>query len=116
MQMLTGPCGEESGMASSAAPTDAEGGPAPRAGGERADEFARRRIRVVLSASAVVLVTVMLLPILTSFTSALDGVVAGVSVAYIVGFFEFVFALAGAVAYCRWIKRMEARMSEEPTR
>src|SRR5579859_1600271 len=98
-------------MSSSAAPIDAGRSHAPRAGEETADEFARRRIRVALGASAVVLVVVMLLPILTSFTSALDGVVGGVSVAYIVGFFEFVFALAGAGAYCRWIKREEARVT-----
>jgi hypothetical protein len=28
-------------------------------------------------------------------------------VAYIVGFGEFVFAMAGAVAYCRWVDRLE---------
>ncbi len=95
-------------MSSSPAPIDAERAAVPAEGGS-IDENARRRIRVVLSASAVVLVVVMALPILTSFTSALDGVVGGVGVAYIVGFFEFVFALVGAVAYCRWISRMETR-------
>jgi uncharacterized membrane protein (DUF485 family) len=72
-----------------------------------ADAVAKRRIRVVLSASALVVVAVMALPILTSFTHILDGVVAGIGVAYIVGFGEFVFAMAGAVAYCRWVDRLE---------
>jgi uncharacterized membrane protein (DUF485 family) len=72
-----------------------------------ADALIRRRIRVVLSASALVVVAVMALPILTSFTHLLDGVVAGIGVAYIVGFGEFVLAMAGAVAYCRWVDRLE---------
>ena len=50
----------------------------------------------------------MALPVLTSFTHVLDGVVGGVGVAYIVGFGEFVLAMAGAVVYCRWIDRLEA--------
>lgn len=69
------------------------------------EEFARRRVRVVLTAGAAVVVVVMVLPILTSFTSVLDGVVGGVSVAYIVGFGEFVFALLGATVYSRWLDR-----------
>jgi uncharacterized membrane protein (DUF485 family) len=72
-----------------------------------ADAVARRRIRVVLSASALLVAAVMALPILTSFTHVLDGVVAGIGVAYIVGFGEFVLAMAGAVAYCRWADRLE---------
>jgi uncharacterized membrane protein (DUF485 family) len=72
-----------------------------------ADAFAKRRIRVVLRASALVFVAVMALPILTSFTHVLDGVVGGIGVAYIVGFGEFVLAMAGAVAYCRWADRVE---------
>jgi uncharacterized membrane protein (DUF485 family) len=71
------------------------------------DAMAKRRIRVVLSASALLLVAVMALPILTSFTHLLDGVVGGIGVAYIVGFGEFVLAMAGAVAYCRWVDRLE---------
>jgi uncharacterized membrane protein (DUF485 family) len=74
---------------------------------EVADAFARRRIRVVLTGSAVLLVAVMALPILTSFTHVLDGVVGGIGVAYIVGFAEFVLAMGGAVAYCRWADRVE---------
>jgi uncharacterized membrane protein (DUF485 family) len=72
-----------------------------------ADLVAKRRIRVVLTASALVVVAVMALPILTSFTDLLDGVVGGIGVAYIVGFGEFVLAMAGAVAYCRWVDRLE---------
>ncbi len=76
-------------------------------GDEFGDELASRRIRVVLTASAVVLVLILALPVLTSFTSVLDGVVGGIGVAYVVGFGEFVFAMAGAVAYCRWVNRIE---------
>ncbi len=75
---------------------------------QREEEFARRRVRVVLTAGAALVVVVMLPPVLTSFTSLLDGVVAGIGVAYIVGFAEFVLALVGAVAYCRWIDRVDA--------
>jgi uncharacterized membrane protein (DUF485 family) len=71
------------------------------------DAVARRRIRVVLSASALLVTAVMALPILTSFTHILDGVVGGIGVAYIVGFGEFVLAMAGAVAYCRWVDRLD---------
>jgi uncharacterized membrane protein (DUF485 family) len=71
------------------------------------DAVAQRRIRVVLSASALLVVAVMALPILTSFTHVLNGVVGGIGVAYIVGFGEFVLAMAGAVAYCRWVNRIE---------
>ena len=71
------------------------------------DAVAQRRIRVVLSASALLVVAVMALPILTSFTHVLDGVVGGIGVAYIVGFGEFVLALVGAVTYCRWVNRLE---------
>ncbi|HEX3833481.1 MAG TPA: hypothetical protein VHW04_16000 [Solirubrobacteraceae bacterium] len=71
------------------------------------DAVARRRIRVVLSASALLVTAVMALPILTSFTHILDGVVGGIGAAYIVGFGEFVLAMAGAVAYCRWVDRLD---------
>src|ERR1700735_2857053 len=72
------------------------------------DQFAGRRIRTVVTASAVILVLILALPVLTSFTSALDGVVGGIGVAYVVGFGEFVLAMAGAVVYCRWVDRIEA--------
>lgn len=79
------------------------------------DQMASSRIRVVLTASVVVLVLILALPVLTSFTSALDGVVAGIGVAYVVGFGEFVLAMAGAVVYCRWVNRIEAN-AEHPDR
>lgn len=72
-----------------------------------ADALVQRRIRVVLTSSALLLVAIMALPILTSFTHVLDGVVGGIGVAYIVGFGEFVLAMAGAVAYCRWADRLD---------
>jgi uncharacterized membrane protein (DUF485 family) len=76
------------------------------------DVIARRRIRVVLSAGALLVAAVMALPILTSFTHILDGVVGGIGVAYIVGFGEFVLAMWGAVAYCRWVDRLEDSADE----
>jgi uncharacterized membrane protein (DUF485 family) len=77
------------------------------------DVLARRRIRVVLTAGALLLAVVMALPILTSFTHVLNGVVGGIGVAYIVGFGEFVLAMTGAVAYCRWVDRLEAGAVDE---
>jgi uncharacterized membrane protein (DUF485 family) len=88
------------------------GGPAETAEDDRRDDLIGHRIRVVLAMSVLLVVLVLLLPILASFTSVLDGVVGGVGVAYIVGFAEFVIAMAGAVVYCRWINRLEA--VEEP--
>jgi uncharacterized membrane protein (DUF485 family) len=82
-------------------------------GDEFGDQLASRRIRAVLTASAVVLVLILALPVLTSFTSVLDGVVGGIGVAYIVGFGEFVLAMAGAVVYCRWVNRIEDE-SDQP--
>jgi uncharacterized membrane protein (DUF485 family) len=92
---------------------DADPYPAQPGDHELDDQFASRRIRAVLTASAVVLVLILALPVLTSFTSALDGVVGGIGVAYIVGFGEFVLAMAGAVVYCRWVNRIEAD-AEQP--
>ncbi len=94
----------------------AEGGP-PSPLSDPEDDRARHRVHVVLTAGGALVIAVMALPVLASFTSALDGVVAGVGVAYIVGFAEFVLALVGAVAYCRWIDRFEsaeARRGREP--
>src|ERR1700735_2702671 len=91
-----------------AANEDAESYPQQAGDHGRDDQFADRRIRAVVTASAVVLVLILALPVLTSFASALDGVVGGIGVAYIVGFGEFVLAMAGAVVYCRWVDRMEA--------
>jgi uncharacterized membrane protein (DUF485 family) len=73
------------------------------------DAAAARRIRVALISAAALVVAVLALPILTSFTHVLDGVVGGISVAYIVGFAEFVVAMAGAVIWCRWVERQAAR-------
>jgi uncharacterized membrane protein (DUF485 family) len=84
---------------------------------DQEDERARHRVQVVLTAGGALVIAVMALPVLASFTSVLDGVVAGVGVAYIVGFAEFVLALVGAVAYCRWIDRFESledRRGQEP--
>jgi uncharacterized membrane protein (DUF485 family) len=77
--------------------------------GDWEEQVARRRIRIVLSASALLVVLVMLLPILASFTSVLNGTVGGVGVGYIAGFAEYLVALGGAIAYCRWANRAAGR-------
>jgi uncharacterized membrane protein (DUF485 family) len=72
------------------------------------DAAVAHEIRVRLWASAVLLVAVMILPVLTSFTSVLNGFVGGVGIAYVVGFAEFVVALGAALVYCRWADRRAA--------
>jgi uncharacterized membrane protein (DUF485 family) len=52
---------------------------------------------------------VMALPVITSFTSLLDGLVGGIGAGYVAGFGEFVLAMAGAVVYCRWADRKGIR-------
>ena len=64
-----------------------------------------REIHVRLASAALLLVAVMVLPILTSFTTVLNGFVGGVGVGWIAGFAEFVIALSGAIAYCAWADR-----------
>jgi hypothetical protein len=64
-------------------------------------------IRVRLVAATLLLAAVMALPIITSFTSLLNGFVGGVGAGYVAGLGEFVLAMGGAVAYCRWADRRE---------
>ncbi|WP_216216580.1 DUF485 domain-containing protein [Amycolatopsis aidingensis] len=74
---------------------------------ERADAAVRRRKRVALTAAAVTLVGFLTFPVLTSFTSLLDGVVHGVGIGYLVGFAVMVLPVLGAVAFCGWANRAE---------
>jgi hypothetical protein len=49
--------------------------------------------------AALVLGIFLLYPVLATFTPVLDGTVAGISVAYLVGFLELMFALVVALTY-----------------
>jgi hypothetical protein len=49
----------------------------------------------------------ILYPVLATLTSVLDGTVAGVSVAYLVGFLEIVFGLAVALTHTARANRAE---------
>jgi uncharacterized membrane protein (DUF485 family) len=82
----------------------AEGMPSEPARDEVGNE-----IRLRLGAATVLLAAVMALPVITSFTSLLDGLVGGIGAGYVAGFGEFVLAMAGAVVYCRWADRKGIR-------
>jgi uncharacterized membrane protein (DUF485 family) len=57
------------------------------------------RKRASLLRAALVLGVFFLYPVLATFTPVLDGTVAGISVAYLVGFLELMFALVVALTY-----------------
>jgi uncharacterized membrane protein (DUF485 family) len=59
------------------------------------------RKRAALARAAVVLLVFLPYPILGTLTPVLDGMVAGISVAYLVGFLELMFAWAVALVYVR---------------
>jgi uncharacterized membrane protein (DUF485 family) len=59
------------------------------------------RKRTALLRAALVLGVFLPYPLLALLTPALDGTVAGVSVAYLVGFLELMFAWAVALVYVR---------------
>lgn len=84
----------------------------PAAAARDVDAVARE-IRLRLGASLVLLAAVMALPVITSFTSLLNGFVGGVGSGWVAGFGEFVIGLGGAIAYCRWADRHEAREEGE---
>jgi uncharacterized membrane protein (DUF485 family) len=64
----------------------------------RGADIASRK-RAALLRAALVLGVFMLYPILATLTPVLDGTVAGISVAYLVGFLELIFALIVALTY-----------------
>jgi uncharacterized membrane protein (DUF485 family) len=66
--------------------------------GTRGADIATRK-RAALLRAALVLGVFLLYPILATLTPVLDGTLAGVSVAYLVGFFELMFALVVALTY-----------------
>ncbi|WP_242904818.1 hypothetical protein [Actinomadura terrae] len=63
--------------------------------------------RLVLTLAGVTFLVFMSFPVLTSFTPALDGVVNGIGVAYIVGLALVVAPVLGAMAYRRNALRNE---------
>jgi uncharacterized membrane protein (DUF485 family) len=65
----------------------------------RSDIAVRKRKRLLRA--AVVLCVFAPYPLLALLTPALDGTLGGVSVAYLVGFFELMFAWAVALLYVR---------------
>ncbi|WP_170221046.1 DUF485 domain-containing protein [Amycolatopsis cihanbeyliensis] len=88
-------------------------GKAPDEGGVDTEDIGqaaaaiRRRKRVALTAAAITLVGFMAFPVITSFTTLLDGVVNGIGVGYLVGFAVMVLPVLGAVAFCLWANRVE---------
>ena len=64
----------------------------------RGSDIASRK-RASLLRAALVLGVFLIYPLLATLTPVLDGTVAGVSVAYLVGFFELMFALIVALTY-----------------
>ena len=65
--------------------------------------------RNALVRGGIVFVVFMLYPVLATLTPVLDGTVAGVSVAYLVGFLVIVFGLVVALAHTANANRREAR-------
>ena len=59
------------------------------------------RKRAALLRAALVLGVFFLYPLLATFTPVLDGTVGGISVAYLIGFLELMFALVVALTYAR---------------
>ena len=64
----------------------------------RGSDIASRK-RAALLRAGLVIGVFMLYPILATLTPVLDGTVAGISVAYLVGFCELMFALVVALTY-----------------
>jgi uncharacterized membrane protein (DUF485 family) len=67
----------------------------------------RARKRTALGGGALVFAAFIAYPILTAFTPVFDGTVAGIGVAYVLGFVEVVFALVVALLYARATNRAE---------
>jgi uncharacterized membrane protein (DUF485 family) len=67
------------------------------------------RKRVALIGALATIVAFFAFPILALLTPALDGVVDGVGVVYLVGVVEIVGATVAAAVYCSWANRAERR-------
>jgi len=64
------------------------------------NDIAERK-RTALARAALVLAVFVPYPVLALLTPALDGTVAGISVGYLVGFLELMFAWGVALVYVR---------------
>src|SRR5690606_2891042 len=70
-------------------------------------DIARRRRRISLTSAAAVLVLFMSYIVLTTSTTVLSGTVAGLGLAYWIGFSIFAAVLVVAQVYIRWARRMD---------
>ena len=73
------------------------------------EQHVHARKRVALFGALATIVLFFAFPVLALATPALDGVVDGVGVVYLVGVVEIVGATLAAVAYNRWMDRAEGR-------
>jgi hypothetical protein len=64
----------------------------------RGSDIAERK-RAALRRAALVLLVFLPYPVLGTLTPVLDGMVAGISLAYLVGFLELMFGLVVALTY-----------------
>jgi uncharacterized membrane protein (DUF485 family) len=69
----------------------------------------RARKRVVLMGAVVTIALFFAFPVLAFATPALDGVVDGVGVVYLVGVVEILGATLAAMVYNHWVNRAEER-------
>jgi hypothetical protein len=68
---------------------------------------ASARKRVALIGALITIVGFFAFPILALATPALDGIVDGVGVFYLVAVVELFGATIAATLYCRWLNRLE---------
>jgi hypothetical protein len=73
------------------------------------EQNVRVRKQVTLFGALATIVLFFAFPVLALATPALDGVVDGIGVVYLVGVVEIVGATIAAVAYNRWMNRVEER-------
>jgi hypothetical protein len=73
------------------------------------EQNVRVRKQVTLFGALATIVLFFAFPVLALATPALDGVVDGIGVVYLVGVVESVGATIAAVAYNRWMNRVEER-------
>ena len=73
------------------------------------EQHVRARKQVALFGAIATIVVFFAFPVLALATPALDGVVDGIGVVYLVGVVEIVGATIAAMAYNRWANRAEER-------
>jgi hypothetical protein len=70
---------------------------------------ASARKRVALWGALITIILFFAFPILALATPALDGIVDGVGVVYLVAVVELFGATIAAGVYCRWMNKLEER-------